>query len=194
MYVDDWLWLIVLEHYYRELLHYFYRMTGGKDTAADIVQETYARVLSAQKSGTVITQPRAMLYRTAKNVLIDQHRRDEVRGNTYSQEEDHDGAMDALDILAAESATEPETAFTSSKNVNRMLDVINALPVRCREAFILHKFDGLPHAEVAARMGISKKMVEQHIKLAMQACRRCKDQLDGTVPDKVATTTKRNKS
>jgi RNA polymerase sigma factor (sigma-70 family) len=172
----------VLEHYYRELLHYFSRMTGGKDTAADIVQETYARVLSAQKAGTVITEPRALLYRTGKNVLIDQHRRDAVRGNTAVSEEDDNDEPGALDTLVADSATEPDTALASSKNVNRMLAVIDALPTRCREAFVLHKFDGLSHAEVAARMGISKKMVEQHIKLAMQACRRCKDQMDGVTP------------
>jgi RNA polymerase sigma factor (sigma-70 family) len=59
-----------------------------------------------------------------------------------------------------------------------LLQAIEDLPLRCREAFILHRFDGLPHVEVAERMGISCKMVEQHIKLAMTACRRCKARLD----------------
>jgi RNA polymerase sigma factor (sigma-70 family) len=168
----------VLEHYYRELLNYFTRATGGKDTAADIVQETYARVLSAQQSGTVINEPRALLYRTAKNVQIDLHRRDEVRGKTTSSDDTEDDS-DTFSALQAAPANEPDTALASSRNVDIMLKVIDGLPTRCREAFILHKFDGLSHADVAARMGISKKMVEQHIKLAMLACRRCKDQLDG---------------
>ena len=170
----------MLEHYYRELLHYFSRMTGGKEDAADIVQETYARVLHAEQSGTVITEPRALLYRTGKNVMIDLHRRDTVRGKVHiSVDDNSDEALSAPDALPAESASEPDRQLASSKNLTQMLAVIDALPTRCREAFILHKFDGHSHAEVAARMGISKKMVEQHIKLAMQACRRCKDQQDG---------------
>jgi RNA polymerase sigma-70 factor (ECF subfamily) len=31
----------------------------------------------------------------------------------------------------------------------------------------LHKFDGLTHAETAARMGISRSAVEKHVSLAL---------------------------
>ena len=46
---------------------------------------------------------------------------------------------------------------------------IESLPPRCREVFVLHKVHELPQAEVALTLGISRKAVEKHVRLA--ACR-----------------------
>lgn len=164
----------MVARYYRELLNHLTRTIKDRDSAADIVQETYVRVLALQQSGQVVSQPRALLYHTARNLVIDRHRRNEVRGESVQM----DDMPEEFDMLAASPACEPDVALASSQAVDAMLQTIDKLPVRCREAFILHRFDGLPHAEVAERMGISRKMVEQHIKLAMDACRRCKAKLD----------------
>ena len=80
---------------------------------------------------------------------------------------------EALDAVAGPRSLEPDAIVSSREGLAAVLATIDRLPLRCREAFILHKFDGLPQAEVARRMGISVTMVERHIKLAMQACRRC---------------------
>ena len=167
----------MLERYYQELLNFCSRTLRNRDAAADIVQESYARVLAVQHSGQAVPEPRALLYRTARNLQIDQYRRSEVRGEALQP--DAEASEAELDNLAAPEALEPDAAASSAQGVNALLAAIDALPVRCREGFILHKFDGLPHSEVAERMGISRKMVEQHIKLAMGACRRCRDGLEG---------------
>ncbi len=163
--------------YYRELLGFLHRTLRDREHAADLVQESYARVLAVQQSGEHIAEPRAFLYRTARNLVIDQYRRSEVRGASLSP--DPDTAEGDPDATAAPQAWEPEVAAMSAQGVSALLATIGALPVRCREAFMLHKFDGLTQLEVAARMGISIKMVERHIKLAMQACRNCRNESAG---------------
>lgn len=168
----------MLERYYQELLNFCSRTVRGREAAVDVVQEAYARVLALQHSGQSVPEPRALLYRTARNLQIDLHRRSEVRGETADP--DAEAVAAELDQLAAPRACEPDAVAASTQGVNALLATIDALPLRCREAFILHKFDGLPHAEVAEQMGISRKMVEQHVKLAMDACRRCMASLDGT--------------
>jgi RNA polymerase sigma factor (sigma-70 family) len=167
----------VLERYYQELLNFCSRTVRNRDAAADVVQESYARVLAVQHSGQAMPEPRALLYRTARNLQIDQHRRSEVRGESLHA--DGEASADELDNLAAPEACEPDAAASSAQGVDALLATIDSLPPRCREAFILHKFDGLSHLEVAGHMGISRKMVEQHVKLAMDACRRCRDGLGG---------------
>ena len=172
----------MLTRYYRELLNFLSRAVNDRHAAADLAQESYLRVLALQQSGQQVAEPRALLYRTARNLVIDRHRRSAVRGQPTETDLDDHAGLDIVDTLAAPAANEPETAAMSAQAVEAMLAVIGQLPLRCREAFILHKFDGLPQAEVARQMGISVTMVERHIKLAMQACRRCQDAQDGASP------------
>lgn len=166
----------MVTRYYRELLNFLARAVNNRDAAADLAQESYLRVLDLQQSGETVADPRALLYRTARNLVIDRHRRDAVRGQHVDADPDANDQL--LDALAAPAAFEPETAAMSAQAVQAMLAVIGELPLRCRQAFILHKFDGLSQAQVAQQMGISLTMVERHIKNAMQACRRCQQQSD----------------
>lgn len=168
--------LSVVERYYQELLNFLSRQVRDREAAADLVQETYARAAAVQCGGQAISEPRAFLYRTARNLIVDRHRRREVRGENPPEEPT---PLAPADAMPAPQAFEPETAFSAARNAQAMLDTIAALPLRCREAFILHKFDGLPQAEVAVRMGISVKMVERHIKLALKACLDCRRQWSG---------------
>ncbi|MFT3803656.1 MAG: sigma factor [Burkholderiaceae bacterium] len=41
----------MLERYYRELLGFLSRVVKDRDTAADLTQESYARVLAARQGG-----------------------------------------------------------------------------------------------------------------------------------------------
>lgn len=161
--------LPVLDRYYRELLNYFTRQVKDRDGAADIVQEAYARVLGVQQAGQPIREPRALLYRTARNLLIDRQRHQALRAPEDPQ---------ALDDMPAPVAQQPEEAYAAQQRVNRLVAAIEGLPPRCREAFVLHKLDGLSHAEVAAQMGISRNMVERHVMLAVLACRKSRDNAD----------------
>lgn len=161
--------------YYNELLGHFTRMMRDCDAAADIVQEAYARLFALQRTGQNISEPRALLYRMARNLVIDRHRHLEVREHTAH------GPEDALDNVPAQRTTEPDAIVASSQFLRAVLATIDGLPLRCREAFILCRFDGLSHAEVSRRMGISCKAVEQHVQNAMQAIRRCRERLEAGV-------------
>ncbi|KQP37900.1 sigma-70 family RNA polymerase sigma factor [Pseudorhodoferax sp. Leaf274] len=161
----------MLERYHRELLNFLARQVRDRDAAADLAQESYVRVLAVQHAGQAIVDMRALLYRTAHNLLVDRHRRAAVRRH------------DDLDALAeheqphAPAHLQPEEALAAMQVVRAYVATIEALPPRCREAFVLHVFDGLSHAQVGQHMGISASMVEKHIVRAMVACKLCARQL-----------------
>lgn len=162
----------MLERFYRELLNFLHRQVNDRDTAADLAQESYARVLAAQHAGQPVLDARALLYRTARNLLTDQHRRAELRRHE---------SLDTVGESEAQQAPahwQPEEALAARQAVHAYAQVIEELPPRCREAFVLHIIEGLPQAEVARLMGISVSMVEKHVVRATLACRRCEQALE----------------
>ena len=146
-------------------------MVRDRDAAADVVQESYARVLAVHHAGHDIPEPRALLHQTARRLIIDRHRRAAIR-----QHDDLDSLSEA-EQPAAPAYLEPESIYAHEQQAQAFVAVIEALPPRCREAFVLNRFEGLSHQEVAERMGISKNMVAQHIIRAVLACKACEDRL-----------------
>ncbi|MFT4190910.1 MAG: RNA polymerase sigma factor [Comamonas sp.] len=150
--------------YYKELIQFFARRTSLA-MAEDLTQEVYVRL--AQQPGQALPRGdeamRAWVFHIAKNLWIDQQRQDEVRRHESDE---------VLLEMPAPCAQQPEACYEDRERWRRLAEAIEALPVRCREAFVLHKFEGLSHAEVAERMQISRNMVERHVMLAVTLCRR----------------------
>lgn len=162
----------MLTRYYRDLLNFCLRKARDRDAAADLAQESYARVLSMQQAGQVILEPGALLRQVALRAKIDQDRRAAVR-----QHDDID-ALDEASQPAMPGHLQPDEAYASSQIVSAYLQTIEALPPRCREAFSLYVFDQLPNREIAERMGISLSMVNQYISRGKLACAACREALD----------------
>lgn len=163
----------MFERYYRELHNFLARKVNDRDTASDLAQESYVRVLALQQAGEMIGDPRALLYRVARNLLVDRIRHEAVRD------------LDSLDILSEDESPQapghlqPEAQYAALQYVRAMVQAIEGLPPRCREAFILNRFDGLSHQEIAERMGVSRNMVAQHIMRAILVCKACDDRHRG---------------
>ena len=179
----------VFERYYRELLNFLARKVRDRETAADLAQESYARVYAAQASGSVVNDPRALLYRTARNLVVDHLRHGDVRSSVELPAE-HPEA----DLAHGCRNWEPEAALSSQQGVLALATTIDSLPTRCRQAFLLNRFEGMTYPQVAAHMGISVKAVEQHIKHALDACERCRAALASEDVPPVAARKKLNRS
>lgn len=164
----------MLISYYRDLLNFCLRKVRDRDTAADLAQESYTRVLALQQSGQAIAEPGALLRQVALRVKIDQDRRAQIR-----RHEDVDALAESCQPLSPPHL-QPEEAYSSTQGIQAYLDAIETLPPRCREAFCLYIFDGLPKPEIAARMGVSLSMVKQYITRGKAVCATCRASLEGT--------------
>lgn len=151
--------------HYDELLGYFTRSMKDRDAAADIVQEAYARLFALQRQGQSIADARALLYRMAHNLVVDQHRRAQVRQHDQVEE------LTEPEQPQAPQHLQPEEVAASRQTIRLYLATIEALPPRCREVFVLHVFNEFTHAQIAQHLGISVSMVEKHMVRAMLACR-----------------------
>lgn len=150
-----------MENYYRELVCFLNARLGNRQSAEDVVHDAYLRVLE-RSSETPIKQPRAFLYRTALNLVIDDHRRNVIRQTE---------PLDAVDHEEQLFSPSPQATMDHGQRLEMMQRALAELPYLCRECFTLRKIDGLSHPQIAERLGISRSVVEKHIVNAMKHCR-----------------------
>jgi RNA polymerase sigma factor (sigma-70 family) len=154
--IDDWFRL-----YRQELVSWITRFVGCRETAKDLVQESYL-VLARQSAVETIAQPRGFLYRTAKNLALDYLRHQKVV-EQYAIE---------ADVRRENTVYSAEEAVVAERQVERFAEILEKLPSVTREVFCLVKLDGLSYRETASRLNLSERQVERHLLKAMLDCRK----------------------
>ena len=118
----------------------------------DIVQDVYCRLLRLERFDH-IEDPRAYLFRCARNVLLEQVRRNKVVAIMTVHNLDELGVADA--------GPSPESATGTRDELARALGLIQGLPERCRRVFELRKVHGLSQAQTAKALHLSENIVEK---------------------------------
>lgn len=149
---------------YAELLRHVTRRLGRDADAGDVIQDTFLRIQRIP-AGAEIQNPRSYLYRMADNQALDHLRERQSRQRYFSSDDYAD---------PADEAPSPESIVDYRQRLARLKQAIAELPARQKEVFLLHKFDGLSHSEIAERLGITRSAVE---KLVMKALAHCRDRL-----------------
>jgi len=151
---------------YGELRGYLVRQLGDPHAAADVAQASFERAL-VYGGSREIAAPRALLFQTARNLCIDRHRHEAALHIESIDSHGEDGREEQLPA----SAITPEVVLANRQLVERVAIAIEALPPKCREAFVLHKLEGLSHPVIAQRLGVSRSAVEKYVIRGMNACR-----------------------
>ena len=143
--------------YYGVLLRYFARRGATVHDAQDLAQEVFAKLSDGVGLGGA-RNPEGYLFAVAANALRDQARHRKVRA-AHSVEAGIDAAQRVEDFT-------PERLLQGRQELNWIVSALNEMPERMRNIFILARLENLPRAEIAQRLGISKRSVEQQITLA----------------------------
>ena len=142
----------ISERYRQPLNAYFSRRVGSRNEAEDLTQEVFLRLVRRLDIET-IENPEAFVFQTAVNLLRDRSR----RGKTQ-----HSHLVDLAHQHAVEELS-PERLFDSRQSLTMVLSVLEQLDERSRDAFILHRLEGMKHAEIANLFGVSVSSVEKYI-------------------------------
>jgi RNA polymerase sigma factor (sigma-70 family) len=127
----------------------------------DIMQEAYARVISARRAGQ-LTSARAFLFTVARNLAIDVFRR--------RRSQPHEPFTDDADLQILHAAPDAGEAIEQQQRHNSLLAAVDALPERCREVMMLRYLDGLSYKEIGQRLDISPNTVKVHIVKGIRDC------------------------
>lgn len=126
------------------LLRYLSRAVGHGDTARDLTQDVFVRVVRADVLPGADTERRAWLFRIARNIAIDHQRKQHVRGPGTS------------------TAPEPSRAASQDTTLE-VTDALGQLDPLDRDVFLMREVAGLSYAEIAAACDVTPDAVRSRI-------------------------------
>ena len=138
------------------LRRYVRRLVASGETADEVVQEAFLRTY---ENADRVRTPRAFLFSTARNLASDSRRQQRLRKT------DSMGEIDASGVVSGEGSPEAQTLADEESRLLR--DAIERLPPQCRAVFALRVFHDCSYKEIAERLGLSPKTVENHIARAL---------------------------
>lgn len=128
--------------------------------ASDLAQETFCRI--AEQPGLRLhSHPRRYLATVARRLLIDDSRRKTSERSFLSAFTLHMGDV---------AQPGPDRVAEAVQELALMASLLDQLPVRVRRAFLMSRMDGLPYADIAADLGVSRSMVKQYVARAFAHC------------------------
>lgn len=137
-----------------DLMQFLQRNWRRRDDILDLRNDIYVQIYqSAQKR--LPDKPRQFVFTTARNLLINRMRRE----NVVSIEAVAD--LDALGV--ALDAPGPERAAIARDELRLLQAAIERLPPRCQQVIIMRRIEGLSRPEIAVRLGISEETVSAHV-------------------------------
>lgn len=151
----------LFETYYSWLCNYVCSLCNDPVLAEDLAQETMIKFWEKRKNIKVETSLKNYLFRTCHNEFLQHIRKKKIKVDFLDQVR--------WDVLSA--AYEEEKAPDSSRT-DKLYQLINQLPPKCKEVFILNKLERRKYKEIAKDLGISIKTVENHMSKALSFMRK----------------------
>lgn len=141
-------------------MHFLHRNWRNKAELEDLRQDVYARVCEAAGKG-MPEKPKAFLLTTARNLLIDRVRHEQIVPIDAAAD------IDALEIAA--DMPGPERGVIARDVLRKLQSALDRLSVEEREVILLRRVEGLSRAEIAARLGLTERQVSEHLSQGMRA-------------------------
>jgi RNA polymerase sigma factor (sigma-70 family) len=148
-----WLSRYVLQHEPALRAWLGHRRMSGLEVD-DIVQETYARLITVQSVAEIVNVKNYM-FQTAHSVMMSHMRRSKVVSIQAVSD------LDELGIAAHEFT--PEEQVADRDELRRLAQAISALPGKIRDVFVMRRVTGLSQRDVAKQLGLSESTVEKHM-------------------------------
>lgn len=127
------------------------RILGCPAQAEDVVQDVLLRLIADPPPAETVIQA-AYIGRMVRNLALDRARRQGFERRLFT---DLDAAPDPADP----GTGTPEAAAASRESLRQVEAAVAELPEPVRTAFQLHRVEGVPQVEIAARLGVSRALV-----------------------------------
>lgn len=150
----------LFRQHFSALTAFAYRYLRDWDEAKELVHDVYVTLWEKRDSIDPNKAIRSYLFTAVYNRSMN-HLRDNKKFNRNVD------ASQAADIIASGN----NNALELKELEKQISSAIAQLPEKCREVFMMNRYDGLKYKEIAEALNISVKTVEIHMTKALKVLR-----------------------
>ena len=151
---------------FETLYRYLLRLSGHRDTADDVFQEVWGKIIKARTTYRPTAKFTTFLYRVAHNCFIDHVRRNKRHaGNTPLEPELHSDPIESLEMTTERSLAR-----------ERLVQALSTLPDEQRDAFLLREEGGLGVDDIALVTGCNRETAKSRLRYAVAKLRSAIDE------------------
>jgi RNA polymerase sigma-70 factor, ECF subfamily len=149
---------------YSKPLFYYAAKFVDDEAARDIVQDVFAKLWSDQKI-TIKLSLNSFLFTMVRNSCLQYLEKQKVR-NKYFESTKLKLQEEELQFYMHE-----KTSLIEQELENKLNEVLESLPERCKQIFMMSRFENKKNKEIAEELDISTKAVEKQITKALATIR-----------------------
>ena len=156
------------EHY-EELVGTWTRRLRNRALAEDLAHDTFIRVLKRPQQFDCDVHARSYLATIARGLCIDHWRRRQLE----------QAWLQALSQQPQALQPSPEQQAIIVETLHEVDAMLQRLPQRVSDAFILAQLHGMPYKDIAVEIGVSERMIKKYLAQALLHCALLEAELDG---------------
>ena len=145
------------------LYRYLWRLCMHPDTADDVFQETWGKIIKARNNYRPTAKFTTFLFRVAHNCFIDYLRRNRR----------HDNSADVDPDTRSDTDNEPEDITEQILARRRLIQALNTLPAEQRNVFLLFEESGLSIDEIAKVTDVNRETAKSRLRYAVTKLKSC---------------------
>ena len=146
--------------YSRRVFTMSYAYFKSREDAEDLVQEVFIKLWRYRKNIDLNRPLEHYLFRIAKNEII----------SFIRKQKNKEASLEGL-IIDPQETMQPDMVYTAKSAREAVKRIIEELSEKTRQVFLLRRVENLSNSEIAAKMGVSVKTVENHMTRAQNFLR-----------------------
>lgn len=154
----------LFKQYYPRLCNYARRFMSDREEAADIVQDCFVRLYEKRATIKDISVA-SMLFVMVRNSCINRLKRSALLD--MKSIDDFSSLEGTEKLYHADFDFSPEGKLLFDELEDQIFKALDTLPEKCRQVFVMSRFEGLKNREIAQKNHTSIQNVEKHIAKAV---------------------------
>jgi RNA polymerase sigma-70 factor (family 1) len=165
--LDEEAFEILYRRFYPRLYNYSLKIIGELTVSQDMVHEVFIKFWE-NRSNLEGNTYGALLFKMTRNMCFNYLKHQKVIENKSI---DLKSCRQWEELYRIEFVKDEPYLLIEKELEEQFQEIVNDLPERCREVFILSRVKGMKNREIALELNLSLKAIEKHISSALRILR-----------------------